>query len=87
MIAYCYRSGQIGLASKNAPAGTIILVRGPRKRVEYAVSAAARLAYDNQTMLVPGIPEAENDEDAYQSMVRFSDRLIAAVRSKTAVRR
>jgi len=35
------------------------------------VSAVARLAYDNETLLVPGVPEAEIDAAALAAVVAF----------------
>ncbi len=76
VVAFCYRSGQIGFAENGAiPDGALMLTRGSRETVETIVSALARHAYDNKTLLVPGIPEAENDEQAFKAMMTFIDRI------------
>lgn len=75
MIIYCYRSGQIGFALREIPDGAIAIAKGPHPITEAAVHGCARLAYDNETWLVPGIPEAANEEAAYQAMLTFEKRL------------
>jgi len=35
------------------------------------VSVVARLAYDNETLLVPGAPEAKSDDAALEAVVTF----------------
>ncbi len=37
-----------------------------------AVSAVARLAYDNETLLVPGVPEAKTDDEDLNAVVTFT---------------
>ena len=54
---FAYRSGQIALGRK-CPRGALELIRGDVKTVTAIVKGVARLAYDNKTWLVPGIPEA-----------------------------
>jgi hypothetical protein len=66
MIAYCYRSGHIGYCRslRTLPAGANPLADGPAKLVTKAVWQTGRLSrVDNQTFFVPGIPEAESDND------------------------
>jgi hypothetical protein len=36
------------------------------------VSAVARLAYDNETLLVPGVPEAKTDDEDLNAIVTFT---------------
>ncbi len=36
------------------------------------VSAVARLAYDNETLFVPGVPEAKSDDAALAAVVAFA---------------
>jgi len=87
MIIYAYRSGEIGFALRKAPAGAIALRKAPHSVAEKAVHGCARLAYDNQTWLVPGIPESRSDDEAYQALCDFGQRLndrIHALRSAAA---
>jgi hypothetical protein len=37
-----------------------------------AVSAVARLAYENETLLVPGVPEAKMDDQDLNAVVTFT---------------
>lgn len=75
MKIYCYRSGEIGFALRQEPPGAIVIAHAPHGIAEPAVHGSARLAYDNQTWLVPGIPEAKSEEDAYQAMLRYESTL------------
>lgn len=74
-VAYCWRGGVIEFG-RRCPAGALNLLRGPDKRVREIVNAAARHAYDGVTLLVPGIPEADSDEDAVAAAVVFTERLV-----------
>jgi hypothetical protein len=38
-----------------------------------AVSAVAGLAYDNETLLVPGVPEAKTDDEDLNAVVTFTE--------------
>lgn len=59
--AYCFASGEIGFGP-TVPAGALPIVDGPDADVHRVIAGTARLAYDNETWLVPGIPEGEGDE-------------------------
>jgi len=59
VFAFCWATGAIGFARK-VPRGAIGIARGPRTTLRNLVEGTARLAYDNKTLLVPGIPEAPN---------------------------
>lgn len=67
-IAYCYRSGHIEFGNA-LPAGALPLAHGKDKLVRQHISVTARLAYDNKTLLVPGIPEAKDDSEARAALV------------------
>ncbi|MBN9477383.1 MAG: host nuclease inhibitor protein [Bordetella sp. SCN 67-23] len=68
--AYCWASGQIEFGTQ-VPEGAIWIVRGRDTSVRHLIDATARLAYDNTTLLVPGIPEAENQKVAGDALARF----------------
>ena len=90
MKIYCYRSGEIGFALHQVPSGAIAIAQAPHGIAERAVHGSARLAYDNQTWLVPGIPEARDEEKAYQEMLRYSSNLkrsVTALRNQRALSR
>ncbi|MFA6966098.1 host nuclease inhibitor protein [Bosea sp. (in: a-proteobacteria)] len=74
----CWRSGEVEVVSR-APAGSVTLMRGPRKRLEKLLSACARHAYDGRTFLVPGVPEADTDQQALDAVERFQRFLIGSM--------
>lgn len=77
VAAYCFRSGQIRFnCPSRVPKGAITLLCGPRKEVFRTIRQTARLAYDNQTWLVPGIPEAINEEAAFSALETYADRIL-----------
>lgn len=63
MFAYCWASGVIEFGAK-VPAGAIEIARGKERLLQKEIGATARLAYDNETLLVPGIPEATDQRAA-----------------------
>lgn len=74
-FAYCYRSGQIGFA-RELPPGTLPISAAPdREHLSCVISANARLAYDGETLLVPGIPEADDEIDALDALHVFRARV------------
>ena len=74
-MAFCYRSGEIGFAETvlDRPDGTIRVCASQKSvaRLRLIVAARARHAYDGQTLLVPGVPEAADDDAAFEAMVRW----------------
>jgi hypothetical protein len=70
MISYCYRSGQIRFGRK-VPEGAIQIAQGPAKPLRELIRNVARHAYDGTTLLVPGIPEAETEQEAEAALRRF----------------
>lgn len=84
--AYAFRSGQIGFQpmGESMPDGTLLVATGPEKIVGPLVRGLARLAYDNETYLVPGCPEAETDEEAFKAFMTFFDRVRMALTRQAA---
>ena len=74
MKAFCWRHGQIGFGRK-APEGTLIIAEAPAKQLRSAIEPAARLAFDNRTLLVPGVPEASNWKHAVDAVSVFATRI------------
>lgn len=70
MIAYCYASGQIEFG-RTVPEGAIEIMRGPARKVRKLIEARARHAYDGKTLLVPGVPEAPNEDAALAALIAF----------------
>lgn len=77
--AYAWRSGAIDVSNGRTPKGAIKLVTFRSRRAALVgtrvIEAIARHAYDGTTILVPGIPEADNDDDALNALLRWSERL------------
>ena len=73
--AYAFAGGQIGFTDSAIPSGALILAHGPEDVVRSTISGLARLAYDNETLLVPGCPEAETQGESYAAFSRFFDRV------------
>ncbi|KAF1009087.1 MAG: hypothetical protein GAK28_00720 [Luteibacter sp.] len=68
MIAYCYANGVIYFGTK-VPHGAIAIASGPELPLREHIAATARLAYDNTTLLVPGVPEAEDQEAKLDALI------------------
>lgn len=76
MIAYCWSSGLIEFG-KTIPNGALEIIRGPEKKIRETISATARHGYGRSAgkLLVPGIPEAPNQEKALDALFDFMDWL------------
>lgn len=72
--ALCWRSGQIEVRDGlgRDPYGAIRVATGPLEALDDVIGATARLAYDNKTLLVPGVPEAEDDDAAATALERYA---------------
>lgn len=70
----CWASGHAEVVNR-VPAGTIVLVKGQRSRLEEVLSAHARHGYDGQALLVPGVPEATDSKQALEALEKFQARL------------
>lgn len=69
-FAHADRSGVIRCGA-SVPAGALCVLTASRHHVRKIVSALARHAYDGKTLLVPGIPEAADDDAAIDALERF----------------
>lgn len=75
MYAHCYRSGEIEISSENHIAGCLLIAEGTMDELETKLSARARHAYDGETYLVPGVPEANDDNQAFHAVDVFKKRM------------
>ncbi len=76
ITAYCWASGEIEFAKgANVPNAALPICAGPAKDVRALIAVSARHAYDNKTLLVPGIPEAPNQRKAGDALRTFCDWL------------
>lgn len=76
MKAYAFRSGQIEFGNA-VPSGALPIIGPNKKSISRArIEAGARLAYNGKTLLVPGIPEASDDNEAYVAFEKWIDWLV-----------
>ncbi len=81
--AYCFASGHIEFGNK-IPAGAIVIARGPAQELRDYIEPLARHGYSTRdvsgrrtkipgtdTLLVPGIPEADNPHRALDALHRW----------------
>lgn len=78
MIAYCWRTGRIDFG-RSVPEGAIKVAQGPAKKLRELISATARHAYDGETLLIPGIPEADSDKHAGDALEQFINWIAPSV--------
>ncbi|HGB3175960.1 TPA: host nuclease inhibitor protein [Salmonella enterica subsp. enterica serovar Chester] len=70
ITAYCWASGLIEFGH-TLPEGALPIITGKEKDVRDEVEVLARHAY-NGDLLVPGIPEAADQNEAREALERFS---------------
>lgn len=70
MFAYCWRGGVIEFG-RRVPKGARPIIEGRGRKVREHVEVCARHAHDGKTLLVPGIPEAPDDEAALFALNAF----------------
>lgn len=75
-LAFCYASGHIGFGRK-CKAGALPIAYVSENDKD-AFTAHCRLAYDNKTWLVPGVPEAPDQIAGVEALERFRERVIKA---------
>lgn len=70
-FAFANRRGVIGFGHR-VPANTLVIADDPnREHLHEVVEVLARHAYDGETLLVPGIPEADTDDQALEALIAF----------------
>jgi len=71
-VLHADRAGVLRI-DRRCPDGALPIVIGRRAKLEGLIRLA-RLAYDNTTWLVPGVPEAGNDDErAMRAVERFAE--------------
>lgn len=73
--AFGYASGHVGFTAKRIPDGALPLAHIDTQEQRDAFEANCRLAYDNETLLVPGVPEAEDQMSGLDAFMAFRDRI------------
>ena len=77
-IGYMLRSGRIEFSTtpwEKHPWLPICPEYAEHPRYREEIETWARLAYDNKTLLVPGIPESNSSDDALVAAITFADRI------------
>ena len=66
-----FRDGTISIGAKCK--GALVLAKTARsdKKLRAIVSSIARHGYEAGVLLVPGVPEADTDNDALDAVMRF----------------
>lgn len=70
MRAYCWRSGRIEFGTR-VPDGAIQIAFGNAHSLRNLIGGTSRLAYDGKTLLVPGVPEAQDGKAAGDALARY----------------
>lgn len=70
MKAFCWRNGVIEFG-RSVPPGTLEIASAPAKKLKPVIIATARLAKDKETLLVPGVPEAADDDLAMGAVLAY----------------
>lgn len=83
MHAYCYSSGLIEFG-RRTPSGALLIATGPEKKLRDFIETVARHGYSTKlvdgrptkipgsdTLLVPGVPEAPDQDGGYLALKKF----------------
>jgi len=74
IFAYCWASGQIEFGPR-VPQGALAIAKGREDALRDLMCAASRHAYDGETLLVPGVPEAPDQIAAVDALKAWCDWL------------
>lgn len=81
--AYAWRTGAIDLSDGRTPRGAIKLFTFTSRRAALVgnrvLETQARHAYDGKTILVPGLPEADDDDQALDALIAWCRRVEPAL--------
>lgn len=72
-FAHCWRNGEIEFSVKPDLDGAIVVDEGPSQVVRARMMNVARHGHEEGVLLVPGIPEADDDEAAETALHTFLD--------------
>lgn len=72
LLAYVWASGLLGFTSEALPDGALPIARGTGSEWREKIEVLCRLARDGSGQyFVPGIPEAENQSEAFEALKKF----------------
>lgn len=69
--AFCDAGGQISYSDHPSVPGLARFACGRLDEIKPIIEVIARHAHDDETLLVPGVPEAENFLEASKALGRF----------------
>ncbi len=75
MKVLVYRNGLVKLSEQNDERALTVADVPNAKLIRGIVGVVARHAYNNVDLLCPGVPEADNDEAAYQAVTNFEQMI------------
>lgn len=70
MKAFCWQTGKIEFG-RSVPDGALEIANAPAKKIRKVICATARHAYDGKTLLVPGVPEAADEDIAIDALIAY----------------
>jgi hypothetical protein len=70
MIMSADGSGRI-VISERLPRGNLPIARGNEEELNEQMRMKARRGYDPGVYLVPGVPEAQNEDERVAALIRF----------------
>ncbi|SBW11976.1 hypothetical protein KL86APRO_20381 [uncultured Alphaproteobacteria bacterium] len=70
MKAYCFADGTIEFGPR-IPDGALPIAAGPDNTLRREIGVKARLAYNNETLLVPGVPEALDQMSGVNALIAW----------------
>ena len=73
-VAYCWSTGEIEFGDEKAEE-SIALATGPKCELKPFIASIARLAYDGHTLLVPGLPEADELRTRLAAVHEFIEQI------------
>lgn len=74
IVAYAWASGLIEFG-QNCPDGALPVLVGNEQQVRELVDVLARHSRTSDALLVPGVPEAQSQDEAMEALTRFVKEL------------
>lgn len=74
ITAYAWASGLIEFGNK-VPDGALPIITGGELQVREIIDVYARHSRTNDQLLVPGVPEANDQHDACTALIKFTETI------------
>lgn len=69
-VAWTWASGLIEWGDE-APEGSIVIAKGPKSSIKAVLEVVARHGHERGVLLVPGVPEAENQRAGVEALDKW----------------